>query len=61
LLVAMLNVSASPLLVFLMYIVCVLFPPTVKDPQFMEVNGVVHALFENTPKSAEVVGHYTVG
>jgi hypothetical protein len=55
LLVAMLNVSASPLLVFLIYIVCVMFPPAVKVPQFMELNDVVQALFEYTPKFAEVV------
>ncbi len=32
-----------------------MFPPGVKVPQFMELIGVVHALFEYTPKFGEVV------
>jgi hypothetical protein len=32
-----------------------MFPPAVKDPQFMELREVVQALFEYTPKFAEVV------
>jgi hypothetical protein len=32
-----------------------MFPPAVSDPQFMELREVVQALFEYTPKFAEVV------
>ena len=32
-----------------------MFPPAVKVPQFIELKEVVQALFENTPRFADVV------
>jgi hypothetical protein len=53
LLVPMLMIRAR-LPVFLMYIVRVMFPPMINVPQLIELRGVVQALLEYTPKSADL-------